>query len=74
MGFSQPPMRSLARGVSRWLYGLILDKYTAVSGPWGKLGFLSTGIIVKGSTRKATFVHGSIARSRTIGHCSVNYS
>ncbi|HEY1330706.1 MAG TPA: SpoIID/LytB domain-containing protein [Actinomycetota bacterium] len=56
-------------GHSTWLRGLVLSKYGSMNGPSGRLGWPKTGVVSKGASRTAAFVHGSITCSTKTGHC-----
>jgi stage II sporulation protein D len=62
----------VAHGRSRWLFGLVDDKYQTMHGPTGRLGWPVTGVDVQGSVRSARFLHGSITCHADTGTCTVS--
>lgn len=47
------------------LWGDIFQKYASVGGPGGELGLPASGIVVNGTTKTATFEHGTITQVGT---------
>jgi uncharacterized protein with LGFP repeats len=56
---------------TRWLFGLVDAKYTALHGPTGSLGWPLTGVLVQGAIRSAQFAHGTITCNADTGVCHV---
>jgi stage II sporulation protein D len=57
---------------TRWLFGLVDDKYTNLGGPTGSLGWPTSGVYVNGNIRRATFQHGTITCNADTGTCQVS--
>jgi uncharacterized protein with LGFP repeats len=57
---------------TRWLFGLVDAKYSAMHGPTGRLGWPVTGVMVQGAVRSTQFVHGTITCNADTDLCHVS--